>query len=156
MKRFLMTSALVLTTATGAAFAQSNDSSSQLRTQVGNWIGGSSYNVDVDSLTDDQIAAMYGAITSSEDQSEQDAAIRSVINAENVEMEERPNYVIVADEQMDRSQLHESVSMALVGTEYEGMAYTLTDEELAAVYGAVTGTDSKSELNLQLSQYFEN
>ena len=100
MKRFLMTSALVLTTATGAAFAQSNDSSSQLRTQVGNWIGGSSYNVDVDSLTDDQIAAMYGAITSSEDQSEQDAAIRSVINAENVEMEERPNYVIVADEQM--------------------------------------------------------
>ena len=34
MKRFLMTSALVLTTATGAAFAQSNDSSSQLRTQV--------------------------------------------------------------------------------------------------------------------------
>ncbi len=157
MKRFLMTSALVLTTATGAAFAQANDPDTmQLRTSVGQWIGGSTYNVDVDSLTDEQIAAMYGAITSSDDQSEQDAAIRAVLNDNNVMMEERPANIMVGDVETPRNQLYTSVEMALVGTEYEGMAYTLTDEELAAVYGTINSSDSESQLSTQLSSYFDN
>ncbi len=151
MKRFLMTTAIVLTTA-GAAVAQSNDA---LRAEVGNFLATSPYMVDVNSLTDAQIAELHGAYTSSEDASERHAKVEAVINDNNVEYTDRPMIVMVEGSEMDRSQLYQSVSNALIGTKYEGMAYTLSDAQLAQAYGAVNSSDDASTMETKLSAVFE-
>lgn len=158
MKRFLMTTALVMTTAAGGAFAQANDPDTmQLRNSVAQSLITSEYDVDVNSLTDVQVTKLYQAFNSTSSESEQDSMIRGVLAEDNVIMiEDRPDFVIVGEEEMPRDQIYTSVSMALVGTPYEGMAWQLTDEELAQAYGIFnSGDEEGSQKDLALSALFE-
>ncbi|MDF0602389.1 hypothetical protein P1J78_16745 [Psychromarinibacter sp. C21-152] len=156
MKRLLMTTALVLTTAAGTASAQMADGDNvQLRNEVGNYLAASEWTVDVDSLTTEQLVEIHSAITSDESATEVDSAVEAVLNDGNVEYTERPAYVVVETEELPRDQIFTKVSNALIGTEYEGMAWTLSDEELVQAYSVVNSTDDQSDMYLELSGLFE-
>lgn len=152
MKRFLMTTAIILTTA-GAVHAQ--DSNDQLRAEVENYLAGTQYSVDVSSLTTEQLAQLHGAITSTDASGDVDSAVAAILNDSNVMYEERPMMIVIDDVEMPRDQLYLSVQSALVGTEYEGMAPTLTDEQLVQVYTAVNSSDDTSDMNSKLAAVFE-
>ncbi len=152
MKRFLLTSALVLTTA-GGAYAQSVDSSTQLRMQVGNYLATTNYQVDVDSLSDEQINQLYSSIQSGGGEM-QNADVASVLNDNNVVSTERPSVVMVGEAEMPRGQLYAEVSNALVGTEFEGRAYTLSDEEIVGLYTVLNGSEDGGDKNAKIAAYF--
>lgn len=152
MKRLLITSALALSLAGGAAVAQD---ASQLRNAVGNYIATTEYNVDVSTLTDEQVAQLYSAITSTDDHGERDNKVRAVLSENNVETYERPTTVLIADIEYPRDQIFTSVQNALVGTEYEGLAWTLSDEELVEVYSLLNNAEADAPAITDLQAYFE-
>ncbi len=153
MKRFLMTSAIILTTAS-AGFAQSQDGNDQMRAAVGSYLATTQYSVDVDSLTTEQLAQLHGAFTSTDNASKSDAEIRAVLNDSNVVFEERSAEVMVGETAMPRSQLYTTVETALIGTKYEGMASTLTDEQLVQAYSAINSSDDSGDVETKLSAVF--
>lgn len=155
MKRILMTTALVLTTAGAASAQMADEDTMQLRNSVGNYLASSDWNVDIDSLTTEQLAQLHGAITSTDNESEVDAKVEAVLNDENVVYEQRPAVIMVEEEEFPRDQIYTKVSTALIGTPYEGMAYTLSEEELVQAYSIINSTDSDSEANTELSGLFE-
>jgi PKD repeat protein len=152
MKRFLITTALVLTTA-GGAHAQMVDSSSQLRAQVGNYLATTNYMVDVDSLTDEQVNQLYASIQSGGGEM-QNADVKAVLNDNNIMASERPATIRVGEADMPRGQLYAEVSNSLVGTEFEGRAYTLTDEEIAGLYTVINGSEDGADKNAKIAAYF--
>ena len=154
MKRFLMTTAIVLSTTAGAAYAQSDMNAEQLRAAVGQYLATSTFEVDVNSLTDTQLAALHGAITSTDSEGERDREVYAVLNDANVEMKERPDFIMVEEVETPRDQIYISVQNALEGTEFEGKVWSLSDAQLSAAYGFINSTDSETEKEQKLRSLF--
>ncbi|WP_172296520.1 hypothetical protein [Pseudoruegeria sp. HB172150] len=149
MKRLLLTSALVLSTSAGAVLAQASDTEeTPIRNSVGNYLATSSYDVDVDSLTDEQIAALYSIYTSEED-ADVDQRVGAVLNDGNVEYETRPEFIVVEQVEQPRDQIYDAVTKGLTGTKFEGMAWELDDEELATAYAILQNENSNSSQDLE-------
>lgn len=150
MKRFLTTTAFIVATS-GAALAGSHMTPDQLRMSVADYFATSEFSVDIDSLTTEQLVAIEAAISSSDDQSEKLKKVRAVLNDSNVMMTERELEIMVPT---PRDQIYVSVKNALEGTEYEGQAAFLTDEELTAAYLAINSTDDQGEKMKKLAALF--
>lgn len=156
MKRFLMITTLIATT-TGAAIAQD---SAQLRNSVEVFLTESAFDVDVSTLTNEQVAKLYGAMTSSEKISEQTSAVRAVLAEENVMGMQNSGGIVVegavdTSTPLPRNQIFAEVSTALIGTQYEGRASELSEEELAIAYGVITSSETESAMANGLDGVFK-
>ncbi len=156
MKRILMATTLIIATGT-AAFAQD---AAQLRNSVEVFLTETAFDVDVSSLTDEQVVKLYGAMTSAESASEKTSAVRGILAQENVVgMQNNSEIMIENAEQtsvmMPRNQVYTEVSTALIGSKYEGRADELSDEELAIAYGVVTSSETESDMANGLDGVFK-
>ncbi len=143
MKNLLLSTALVLSTATFAGAA----SHSQIAMQVDNELATMSMNVDIDSLTEEQVAELFSALTSAETAQDKQLAVEGVLNDENVmfEREQDADVVVVvdgADTMVPRSQLRAAV---LESGDDLGLTDTrirlLDDDKLGALFLLANGND---------------
>ena len=139
MKKLIATTALVLSTAT-FAFAESH---SQLAIKVDNRLAAMNIDVDMESLTDEQIASLYTALTSSEDHGEVKASVRAVMNDDNVVFEEPEDSDLTIV--LPKSQLLASVRMNDEELGIEDVRLRdLSVEQLSALYLIATSTENAS------------
>lgn len=141
MKNLLLSTALVISTA-GFAAAGSHF---QIEAQVENELALMQMDVDMDSLTEEQISQLYTTLTSTETASERDQKVRAVLNDWNVmvEDEEDPELALM----IPRSQLRSLVyqKRGELGIE-EIRVRTLTDDQLAALYLIANGNASDKQV----------
>lgn len=135
MKRFLLTTALVLTTA-GAAFAQDN---SQIRAQVDDALTGLGITVDVNTLTDAQLSEIF-LLTNSADSGNKarvEAALSDMMGP-------------MASMEASSSQLRTSVQNSLDRMGIEGDVSTLSNSDVTKLYlmlnSAEMGTATESQI----------
>ena len=148
MKRILMTSALVLTTVSGAALA----GDSQMRSALDSFFVETRFDVDVSTLTEAQVAKLHGVMSSTETESNQIAAIRAILAEENVEytldsdtVPEGAGVVVLGDTELPRDQIYVKVINGLKGTRFDGRIDELTEEELVQAMAVITGAETASE-----------
>lgn len=154
MKTLLMSTAAALTLATGA-FAQSGDD--QLRLAVADQLDGYDINVDVSSLSDEQIAEIY-AIGQSEDDAGERAQVMAVLGDagyQQMELGEEmifisnttagmENAVENATEGMTANSLRDQVDIKLGEYGFDDVdAATLTDDQVAKLYTVVQNSDTE-------------
>ncbi|MBV0912661.1 hypothetical protein [Anianabacter salinae] len=129
MKRLLTTTALVLATATaGVATAQD----SQIRNTVSNEIATLGMDIDVSTLSQEQVAELYTIITSTDDSGDVAQRVRAVIadNSTGMSMD-------------DADQLRQTVANELATYGMDVDVALLTDEEVSELYAATTSTDDE-------------
>ena len=131
MKRFLTTTALVLATAGGAA---ADSDTQQLRNQVTTYFETSSMNVDVATMTDEQISELFLAINGNEAAGERDAAVRAVLNDWNVVYDNAEGVEIDTPNSQLRTQVGNYFDQNGISVDVG----TLTDAEVSEVYLAMT------------------
>ncbi len=141
MKNLMLSTALVLSTAGFAAA----DSHFQIEAQVENELALMQMDVDMDSLTEEQISALYTTISSAETASERDKGVRAVLNDWNVtfENEDDPELTLM----IPRSQLRSLVyaKRGELGID-QIRVRTLTDDQLAALYLIANGDASDKQV----------
>jgi hypothetical protein len=149
MKTLLITTATALTLTT-AAFAQ--DDSDQLRMSVAEQLDTLDMNVDVEALSDDQIAEIY-AISQGDEESGERAKIRSVLEGGGYQSMELGNEMIfvqsaaaTAEEAMPEgaNELRDQVAIKLGEHGFDDVnAENLTDDQVAKLYAVVQSSDSE-------------
>lgn len=139
MKKLLLTSAFVIATA-GGALAGGH---SQQAMMVDNLLSTYAMNVDVSSLTEDQVAELYLALTSTDDRAEAQQKVEAVLNDGNVAYEMEDDIVITVN--TPRSTLRAAVQAKATELGIEDVPLrTLTDEQLTQLYLLGNGSESAS------------
>lgn len=139
MRRLLMTTALVLTTAT-AGFAQEN---SQIRAQVEDKLMALNINVDVSSLSDEQLNEIFLLSTGDEmgDRSRIQAAIGDMAGP-------------MATMEVSNSQLRGSVQNSLTALGIEGDVSTLSDADVTRLYFLVNSAEMGRATESRIQEVF--
>ncbi|MDT0682393.1 hypothetical protein RM543_06835 [Roseicyclus sp. F158] len=150
MKRFMITTALVLGTST-MAFAQDAEvagptGTDQLRDTVAQELATVAPDVDVDALTSRQLSALY-VILSSEDMAlEQQNAVESIVADSQYEMDmEDPMYVTMGQS----TQIREYVSSELAVRNYDVDTATLSDEQVSTLYAILSSGDDADATEIE-------
>lgn len=142
MKNLLLTTALIMGTATFAHAA----SHTQIAMQVDNALASMAMEVDIDSLTEDQISALYTTISSSDNASEKRNKIRAQLNDMNVMATDMDDPDVEVRYVAPRSQL---ISLVRAKETELGIGNvslrSLSDEQLVALYQLGNGSASASE-----------
>ncbi|MEL6801618.1 MAG: hypothetical protein AAFO80_17245 [Pseudomonadota bacterium] len=135
MKRMLFTTAAAAALAATSAFADS-----QLREQLANELNTSNMMIDVAQLTDEQVAELYAATTSTDDHSERRNKVAAVLAGSDyvmMTMDTRTVFVPI-------SSLKNQVEMGVSSYGFEVDAETLEEEELAELYIAISSEDREN------------
>ncbi|MEL6518588.1 MAG: hypothetical protein AAFQ39_12800 [Pseudomonadota bacterium] len=135
MKRMLFTTAAAAALAATSAFADS-----QLREQLANELNTSNMMIDVAQLTDEQVAELYAATTSTDDHSERRNKVAAVLAGSDyvmMTMGTRTVFVPI-------SSLKNQVEMGVSSYGFEVDAETLEEEELAELYIAISSEDREN------------
>ncbi len=149
MKTLLITTATALTLSTGA-FAQ--DDSDQLRMSVADELDTLDLNVDVDSLSDDQVAEIY-AISQGDEESGERVKIQSILEGGGYQAMELgdemifvQNAVATAEGAMPEggNDLRDQVEIKLGEYGYDDVdTESLSDDQVAKLYSVVQSSDSE-------------
>ncbi|MEO1580099.1 MAG: hypothetical protein AAFR34_02145 [Pseudomonadota bacterium] len=135
MKRMLFTTAAAAALAATSAFADS-----QLREQLANELNTSNMMIDVAQLTDEQVAELYAATTSTDDHGERRNKVAAVLAGSDyvmMTMDTRTVFVPI-------SSLKNQVEMGVSSYGFEVDAETLEEEELAELYIAISSEDREN------------
>ncbi len=141
MTRFTTTKSLLLSAALFAGGATFASADTQLRAQVADQLSTYSMNVDVDSLTDEQVAELHLITSSTMVESEKPEKIENVLNEWNVEAEASEDYAIgveVPRNSMVRALDQFRVELGLPDVRFS----TLTDDQVGALYLIATGGET--------------
>ncbi len=139
MKRFLLTTALVLTTA-GAGFAQDN---SQIRAQVDDALTKLNINVDASTLTDAQLSEIF-LLTNSADSGNKarvEAALSDMMGP-------------MASMEASSSQLRTSVQNSLDRMGIEGDVSTLSNADVTKLYLMLNSAEMGTATEAQIQETF--
>ncbi|MEO1454980.1 MAG: hypothetical protein AAFV31_14285 [Pseudomonadota bacterium] len=132
MKRMLFTTAAAAALAATSAFADS-----QLREQLANELSASSMMIDVSQLTDEQVAELYAATTSTDDHGERRNKVAAVLAGSDYAMMTMGTRTVF----VPISSLENQVELGVASYGFEVDADTLEQEELAELYVAITSED---------------
>lgn len=142
MKNLLLTTALIMGT-TSFAHAASH---SQIAMQVDNALASMNMEVDIDSLTEEQVSELYSAISSTDSASSKQSSIRAVLNDNNVVVTDMEDTPVELSYMMPRSQL---VSIVRAKETELGIGNvrlrSLSDAQLTELYLLANGGDTSSE-----------
>lgn len=142
MKNLLLSTALVLATASVAGAA----AHTMLANQVDNDLATMSINVDVNTLTEDQVNVLYQALQT-EGTNERKAAVESALRDAGVDMSMDEDTMVMVS--YPRSQLMRAVNANAADLGIEDVPLrALTDAQLTELYfignGSMSGSDMKA------------
>lgn len=152
MKRLMMTAAAVALTAT-ASFAMTSD---QLRDNVKAQLVEYAPEVQVETLTDDQVVQIYMVVAdSSSSTADKSGSIQEIIEGTRAEY-----YAEMADGDIDLNievnNMREILQAKLDIRGYDYDVSTLSDEEVAALAGEFNNGDSPAEIDASVKAAFES
>ncbi|NSX54715.1 hypothetical protein [Parasulfitobacter algicola] len=143
MKRFLATTALVMTTS-AAAFAMSNE---QLKDSVENELNSYEMEVNVDALTDDQISAIYVIMTTGDSPLDKQQRIESILeDANSAAVVDEKGMVITLPANDMRAQVQSR--LAIMGFDVD--VSELDDETIQGIYLVATSGENPNDKNAKI------
>ena len=137
MKTLALSTAALLTVATAASANQ------ELRLAVDDILDTNNISVDVESLTDDQVAQIF-AIGNSQEQGAQKLAIESILNEGDYASFRMGNEMMF----MPASSIRDGVEIKLTEFGYDVETDTLTDQQVVELYAIVQSTDGEPSRGL--------
>ncbi|RVV98551.1 hypothetical protein EKE94_06445 [Mesobaculum littorinae] len=148
MKKFMIATALVAATSTGAAFAQENDG--QLRELVSTELETMELGVDVDALPNSAVSQLHLILTSDMSESQQNNRVRGVLedygmNFSNGMMYEDDGSTIAVTVPSNQLRARVANELAFYEAGAEADVATMSNEQVSELYLILTSTMDSSE-----------